>query len=425
MLKQKYKEALLPNGLRIISVENPTAVASTVAFWFKTGSRYESQEDLGYAHILEHMLFKGTKKRPSGMDIALEKDYLGAFSNAHTRRESVDFWIEVASEYTEPMFELLSDMILNSTINESALEKERLVIIEELHQITSEPNKLLSLIAMNRFFIHHPLAKHPIGEEKTITVATSEALKKYYRNFYTPDRAVIIVSGPLTLEQVTEMAKKYLGEWDAKSKVENNFSEYISTKKADYIFKNNVTPNTYLLMGYHTPGASCIKEVTALNLVSRLLTTGFSSLLMDEIRTKRGLVYGISSGQSAFADAGMFSISTSSAKPIETVIAITNVIKDLSKTITEELLTRLKIQSKNRFLLLISDQSSEMNFLGSNFIDYGHLISPDQYLDLIEKVSLEDMHGVVRKYLIPENSLLAVVGPKEIKSELPEPYKSA
>ncbi|MEK9183566.1 MAG: pitrilysin family protein, partial [Patescibacteria group bacterium] len=216
---KNYNESSLSNGLRIITSEDINSPIVTITVWVRAGSRYEQPHQLGYAHILEHMLLKGTKNRPTIFEISVEQNRVGAYSNANTGSEWINLIIQVATEHAEHMIELLSDMLQNPIFNECVLENEKKVILEEMYRAEHNPERLAIMINMRNLFSNHPLSHLPIGTVDTIKKATVQELKNFYNTHYHPSKAALVTVGNLSHEKATMLGEKYFGAWNVGEKI--------------------------------------------------------------------------------------------------------------------------------------------------------------------------------------------------------------
>lgn len=408
----KYKESILPNGLKIITSENPNSEIVTLSIWVKAGSRYETKEQLGYAHILEHMLLKGSKKYPSVLEAGKARDRVGASSNATTGPERIYIFIKVAKKHLEKMFELLSDMILNPIINTEVLENEKNVILQELYRQKDNYQKYLWKISSREAFRNHPLSKDPLGNQGSIKSAMSKKLFYYHKKFFVSGRAAIIAAGGLNHQKILELAEKYFGAWPKSDKVADNLQEP-QTRKG-FTFEKAPSKQTYIIFEYVSPKYS-IEESAALEILINYLSYGYSSLLKQEIRTGRGLAYNISAGNELYLDASMFFIQTATTKPKETAEIILNIMRKLNKSFTPEIFDELKEQTASVFTREMNDPFNELNFLGKAWLLYEKIITPGEFLKILEKVNYKDVIAAINKYLSQNRLFIAAVGEEEFK----------
>ena len=408
----KYNESVLPNGLKIITSENSNSEIVTLSIWVRAGSRYETQEQLGYAHILEHALFLGTKKYPTSFIAGRAIDSVGALSNANTSPERIRIFIEVTKKHLEKMFELLSDMVLNPVMDSKVLENEKEVILQELYRQKDNYQKYLWKLSYEKFFLGHPLSQDPLGNEISIKSATPDKLFDYHKKFFTPDRAAIVSTGGLTYEKILELAKKYFGYLPKSEKVADNFQE--PHFKKGFFFEKAPSKQTRVIFQYGNSKCN-IEESIALEILINYLSYGDSSVLTQEIRTKRGLAYSVSAGNSLYKDATVFFISAATTKPKEVAEIILNIMRNLDKNFTTEIFDEIKEQTANVLIREIHDQFNELGFLGNSWLLYDKIIFPKEFLEILEKIKYKDVIAAINKYLSEDRLLMATLGEEKFK----------
>ena len=408
----KYNESILPNGLKIITSENPNSEIVILSVWVKAGSRYEEKSQLGYAHILEHMLLIGTKKYPTAFDTGRALDRVGAASNAFTNPERIYIFIQVVKKHLEKMFEILSDMTLSPVIDSKVLENEKEVILQELYRQKDNYGKYLWKISSKKLFGNHPLSRDPLGDENSIKSATSAQLFNYHKKFFIPDRSAVVAVGGLTHEKISELAKKYFGDWQVTNKISDNFQEPEINK--GFIFEKAPSKQTHIVFKYGSPKCN-IEELAALEIIGNYLSYGDSSVLKQEVRIKRGLVYSVSAGFDLYQDATVFFIQAATTKPKETTEIVLDIMRNLDKNFTVEIFDEIKEQTASAFIRGINDPFSELGFLGKGWQLYEKIISPKKFLEILDKIRHKDVIAVANKYLSEDRLLTAAIGNEEFK----------
>lgn len=406
-----YKESTLDNGLKILTYEDTSIPVIDIKLVFKAGSRYEKSHEKGYAHILEHMLMKGTVKRPTPVLIAKEIDNKGGYTNAYTSRESLSIVLQAADNYSEELFELLSDMLFNSLIDSSILENEKKVIIEELKRANDDTESFFWRFTYEKLFNGHPLASNILGDPESIMTASTDELKEYKNKFLVPSNSALIVSGNIDHDRVLMLAKKYFKEWSGVGGIISPV-EFEPITREPYFCTRDIK-QTFLGYSFYTVPVSKIKESVALELVQNFLNFGGSSVLKEELRHKRGLIYSVALRNATFSDAGLFSIKTSTSKPKETIDAIENIIRNLKNLFTKDFLEGVKTRHIGAFKLRITNPYNQNSFLSSGFLDLGKLITPEEYITEINSISYEDILNIIDTYLRPEKALITAVGPED------------
>ncbi|MEK7123911.1 MAG: pitrilysin family protein [Patescibacteria group bacterium] len=410
-----YQESILPNGLKIITSENPNSEIAAISVWIKVGSRNEKEDEFGYAHILEHLLSKGTKKYPSAFELSAAKDRCGALSNAITGPERIYAFIQSAKNHSEKMFELLADMILNPLLDAEILENEKQVIIQELYRARENYSKLLWIESMSKVFEGHPLAHPVLGTEATIISATSEKLREFHRNFFRPDNAAVIVTGGLAHQAVVELVKKFFSNWGQEIVITGDSP--LPQIKPGFIFEKSPTKQTYLAFNYSGRKITMEKSL-AFNILENYLSYGQSAFLLQELRHKRGLVYHISASNILFRDANLFRLETSTTKPKESSAVILDIMDNFEKYFNEKIFHTLKEQTLSVFLREMSDSLKELNFLGNGWRLYERLISPSEIINKYSDVSYGDIAAIKNSHLSKNNLLVAAIGETSFELDL-------
>lgn len=410
-----YKESTLDNGLKILTYEDTSIPVIDIQLVFRAGSRYEESHQKGYAHILEHMLLKGTTKRPSPLLIAKEVDDKGGYKNAHTSRESLVIEIQAADNYSEELFELLSDMLLNSLIDPTILENEKKVITEELKKADDNTDSFFSRFTYEKLFNGHPLASNILGDSESILSANTEDLKKYKEKFLVPNNSALIVAGNISHDRVAALTKKYFGEWSGKSDAMPSVELKPTAQKIYFYTKD--TKQTIVAYNLFTFPVIKTREFLALDLIRIFLSFGGSSILNEELRHKRGLVYSVGVNNVPFSDAGFFGVRTSTSKPKETVQAIGDIIYNLKNLFIAELLEGIKARRIGAFKRQIANPYYQTGFLSDGFLALGRLITPEEYIKEIESISYNEILHVIDTYLIPEKAVITAIGPKDFTDD--------
>ena len=406
-----YKESTLDNGLKILTYEDTSIPVIDMQLVFKAGSRYEESHQKGYTHILEHMLMKGTTKRPSPVLIAKEVDDKGGYRNAFTGRESLSIVLQAADNYSEELFELLSDMLLNSLIDSTILENEKKVIIEELKKAEDNTDTFFVRLTFKDMFNGHPLASNILGDPESILSATADELKKYKEKFLVPDNSALIVAGNISHDAVVVLAQKYFGGWTG-NKITLPTAQFNPSLKKSYFHLKDTKQTIVSYNSYSVPAVKT-REFLALELVRNFLSFGGSSVLNEELRHKRGLIYSVGTQNFSFRDAGLFWIRTSTTKPKETVDAIKDIIHNLKNLFTADLLEVIKARRIGAFKRYIANPYNQTGFLSDGFLDLGKLVTPEEYMAEIGSITYDEILHVIDTYLIPEKAVITAIGPED------------
>lgn len=411
----QYKQTILNNGLRVITAFSAISNASSVEMWIRAGSKHEGPKECGHAHILEHMLLKGTKDHPSEKELKQEINDLGAQSNAVTSREYTRFYFKIVNDNIERLFPVLSEMILESLINDSVLEKEKKIIIEELNNFSDNPKTFLATRALEDFFGNHPLGNHPIGKKHIIEKTSPGSLRKFLNKNYSPKNSAIIVSGGIPHKQAVQLAEKYFGKWKVNNK--HNFKHKKVKKTENNIFFIKKDTNKYFFyINYLTPGSKDLnsKELTALSVLSQFLAGNSTSYLRSSLRGESALVYDLVSANKPNIDAGRIFIATSTTKPRHFFKSFNKLMRDLDSNFTPKDLKEIKTSMKNEFILSMANPLDVARFMGNKYVLFGDIFTPEEYLKDLEGADFNLVKLFIDKYIKKENRHMSVLGPASV-----------
>ncbi|RLC30673.1 hypothetical protein DRH13_04025, partial [Candidatus Woesebacteria bacterium] len=300
--KMDYKLNKISNGLRVLTVSLPSMESSTVTVWAKTGSRNETKEIGGISHFLEHMVFKGSKKRPSAKEIAVVIDSMGAEFNAGTSKEWTNFYIKARNEAISTAFDVLSDMVLNPILKSEDVEREKGVILEELAMYEDTPMFKIGDVFENLIYKGNTLGRDIIGAKDSIKSVKRADFVKYRKMHYGIDNLLITVAGGVKEKDVLKLAEKYFGN------LKNNNKEKIkkfkiSQKKPRVLLYSKKKEQAHFILGF-LGNQMGNKDRFSESILSVILGKGMSSRLFTEVREKRGLAYSVRSSIGRYVDTG-------------------------------------------------------------------------------------------------------------------------
>lgn len=402
-----YKESNLSNGLKIITSEAPNLEVVDISVWVRAGSRYESKEQLGYAHILEHMMMKGSKGFPLILKLSMAMDRVGASSNAITGQERIFFYIQVSKQHFNKMLKLLADIIIFPILEADVLENEKKVIIQELAKANENYPKRLWEVSMKNIFRDHPLSQSVLGSEKSIISSTVDALNNYHKRFFTIDRSAIIINGGISHEEVLSQINGLFDDQEKKGFVDET---HLLNIKAGLFFEEAPIKQTHIAASYVMPRIS-FKEGVAFEIIANYLGYGKSAFLKQILRHKLGLIYNISVSNNSFQDANLFYIETVGTKPKEIVSQIMDVIEGFEKYFTEQIFEEIKEQAISVFVRkLNADLLGELAYLGNGWKIYGRLIFPEEFIQEIKNISYKDILDIKDRYLTKNNLCIVAIG---------------
>jgi predicted Zn-dependent peptidase len=386
----KEQVTKLKSGPRVATLPLKHVETVAVSIWVNTGTRNETPAENGISHLLEHMVFKGTKKRPTAMNIAETMDNVGGQLNAYTTREHTVYYAKVLKRHAGLACDVLLDMVQNATLDEKELKLERGVVVQEIAQSFDTPDDIIYDYYQATAFPKQPLGRPVLGTEKIIGQMPRETVNRYYRSRYTPQNLVIAFAGAITHEESLRHVEKFLsaGTKGAAQKTKEVVGDY---KGGEFRLKQTLE-QLHFLMGFR--GISYTNDdIYALQLLNTVLSGGMSSRLFQEIREKRGLAYTIQSFHSGYDDTGLFSIyaGTSGDKAAELVDAITKVLLDTAKKISKAELERAKEQIRASLLMDQENTTTLSEDLGRHLTCYGRYIPPQEILETLETIHIKDV----------------------------------
>jgi predicted Zn-dependent peptidase len=412
------RRTVLPGGLRIITEEMPSVRSTTFGIWVGVGSRDETASLAGATHYLEHLLFKGTRRRDAfGISAALEA--VGGDLNAFTGKEYTCYHARVLDADLPLAVDVIVDMVTSSLISSADVEAERDVILEEIAMNEDDPSDAAQEAFAGALFGDSPLGRPILGTVDSIRSLTRSAITGYYRRRYVARNIVVTAAGNLTHRQVVRAVERAFRVAGALG-VDGTAPAPIRTGTARFHPKGSIrvvhrpTEQANLVLGM--PGlARTDARRFSFGVLNSALGGGMSSRLFQEVREKRGLAYSVYSFSSQYADLGVFGI-YAGCLPQKTDEVLEICRGELAQVaadgITAEELRRGIGQLKGAYVLGMEDTGQRMSRLGKAELAYGELLSVDEVLRRIDAVTLEDVAAVAAELLVAPQTL-AVVGPFE------------
>jgi len=387
----------LQNGLRVVVENIPTCRSVSFGIWVRTGSRYETPEDNGISHFIEHMLFKGTDKR-SAKDIADLFDGIGGNVNAFTSKEYTCYFAKVLDQHLPIAVEALADMFFRSRFDQEELDKEKNVILEEIAMYEDTPDDKVHDEASRAAYGDHSLAYSILGLKERLVAMGPDDLRSYMDGHYRIDNTVIAVAGNVEDQRVIALLEEHFGSF---SRQGESTTLAMPTFRGDYLFHKKKTEQNHLCLSF--PGCSISDpQLYAMVLLNNAVGGGMSSRLFQEIREKRGLAYSVYSYHTSFADTGIFTVYAGTApKQTKDVLDLTmEQLGELAdKGLTDIELHRGKEQLKGSLILSLESTSSRMNRIGKNELMLGRHYTLDEMLERIDAVTMADIRDVTSRIL--------------------------
>jgi predicted Zn-dependent peptidase len=410
-----YQKTVLDNGLRILTSAMPHTRSVSIGFFIGVGSRYESDEQSGISHFIEHMVFKGTVKRPAARDIAVAIEGIGGLFNASTGLEASIYWAKVAQPHLDIAIDVLVDMLRHAKFEPEEINRERRVIIEEINLTLDTPDSLVHLLINELVWPNHPLGRDIAGTKESLSTLDREDLLTYLKRHYLPSNTVVSVAGNVEHEAVVGQIAAFLGDWamgEAASSyrpAEDNQVEprlrihYKETEQAHLCLSVPGIPRDH-------------PDRFKLRLLNAVLGEGMSSRLFTEIREKRGLAYSIYSYTSAVHDTGAVGV-YAGVDPRRIGDAIKAILVEWDRLRQESVpadeLAKAKEFVKGRLLLQMEDSFSVAAWVGHQEVLSPEVLTVDEVIEAIDAVAATDIQRVAQGLFLGEGLNLAVVGPFE------------
>jgi predicted Zn-dependent peptidase len=406
-----YEKTTLANGLRIVTATMPHTRSVSINFFVGAGSRYETDDIAGVSHFLEHMLFKGTTRRPTPREIAETIESVGGIMNAGTDRELTVYWCKVPSPHFARTLDVLADNLRHSLFAPEEIEKERAVIIEELHMVEDNPSDLVGVLIDEVLWPDQPLGRDIAGSEETVRAIQREHLVSYLQQQYVPANTVLAVAGNVTHEQVVAEAERLLGDWENQP-----FGTWFPVRNGQtaprVALKHKRTEQVHICLG--VPGLSAFHpDRYTLDVLNSILGEGMSSRLFLEVREKRGLAYDVHSYVSHFQDTGaaVISAGVDPKKLPATIAAVLEELERLKDGIPEEEVVKAREFIKGRLQLRMEDTRAVASWLGGQELLRNEILTVDDVVRIIDGVDAASLQRVAREVYRRDAMNLAVVGP--------------
>lgn len=407
-----FERKTLKNGLRLLTIPMPGFESATVLVMVGAGSRYEKRNNSGISHFLEHMAFKGTKKRPSALDIANLIDGMGGEFNAYTGKETTGYYIKSAAANIELSIDVLSDMLQNSLLDPKEIEKEKGVIIEELNLYEDTPVRKIGDIYEELLYGDTPLGWDIGGSKDVIRKITHQDFVEYMKSLYSADNITVVVAGGVETKKMTKLIEKYFGQMPSFKTLKAEGVKEKQSKPAVKI-RHKKTEQVHIALGVRTVPLAH-PDRYALDVLASMLGGGMSSRLFTEVREKRGLAYYVRTHADQYVDCGsLVTMAGVDAKRVEEAIKVIIdeylIVASEKGNIMPDELKKAKEYLKGHMVLELEDSRSVANFYAAQELLENKIDNPIEVLKKIDAVTEEQIKNVAQKYLnLPLN--LAIIG---------------
>jgi len=405
----RYTREVIQGGLRVVSEEIPHVRSVSIGVWVGSGSRVETAEVNGISHFIEHMLFKGTHKR-SAREIAEAIDSVGGQLNAFTGKEYTCFYCKVLDEHFSLAVDILSDMLTNSTLEPTEIEREKGVVLEEIKMYLDSPDELVHDLLAQAMWGDAYLGRNIVGTVEAVSSLTRERILEHMAAYYTPANTVIAAVGHIEHSQVVQEVKAHFhmspGQRPPAVASGTSHGSRLEVQEKD-------TEQVHLCVGLPAYPIDH-PHLYSLHVLNTALGGATSSRLFQEIRENRGLAYSVYSYQSAYRDTGLLGIYIGmSPRVVEEVLELVlGELEDIRQHgLTDAEVIRAREQLKGGLMLGLESTSSRMSRLGKSELTLNRILAPEEILRLIDEVTPETVHAVAQDVLKVEDCSLSAVGP--------------
>lgn len=412
-----YPVTKLSNHLQVLTVPMKDRESAAVAIWARVGGRYEPRRLSGISHFLEHMLFKGTRRRTS-QQIKREVEGVGGALNAFTGEESTCYFAKLLVRHFPRAFDVLSDMIKEASLDIREMDRERTVILEEIKMYRDQPSQYVHELMGELLWPDQPLGRSLAGTAETVAAIHRKDMAEYKQKYYQPQNILVSVSGAVSHGQVLELARKYFSPLKAGKGSRFKKARAVQAKPR-FQFVEKDTEQTHLVIGFHGLSKRDPRRY-ALGVLNILLGANMSSRLFEEVREKRGLAYEIRSSVGHYQDTGSVTVSAG-VENRKAADAIEVILRELGKVarrpVGRDELRRAKEYFLAQFLMGLEDTLDHLLWVGEKLLYSDEVQSREEIAREIEKVTREDVQSVAKQIFQTARANLTLIGPLKEKGQ--------
>ncbi len=404
---------MLPNGVRVVIDPMPGLLSAAIGVYFRAGTIDETREENGVAHLLEHMAFKGTRRR-SARDIAEEIEAVGGYLNASTGYTRTGYYARILSGDAGVAFDILGDIVTEPLFDPGELEKEREVVIQEIGEAADQPDDVVMELLQTLSFGDHPLGRPILGTEESVTAQQPGSLRAFMASRYSPENLIVAASGGVDPDAIAALVSERFASRQASGAAPaRQAPRYVGGRAHD----NRDIEQTHIALAF--PGAAVTDaDYFATRLFVEALGGGMSSRIFQSVREDRGLAYSVYSFLDAYEDIGTVGVyvGTEAANAAEAVALIRRDIEALAASPTAKEIDRARAMLKSTLLMGLESPATRSEAAVSQLFAHGRLVPPAELSDRLDAVTIEDVRAVAAKALSGTASSLSVVGPAKFDS---------
>ncbi|HLC99460.1 MAG TPA: pitrilysin family protein [Patescibacteria group bacterium] len=407
-----YTKHVLKNGLRVILMPMEGTETITTLVAINAGSRFEMPQEAGIAHFLEHMAFKGTKKRPTALDISKELDSVGAEYNAFTSKEMIAFYAKVGKQYASMSLDIIADMLTNAKLPGAEIEREKGVIIEEMRLYQDTPMRYVDDIFEELMYGKTPMGKMIIGTEQTIRSFSRKMFLNYQAGLYRSSNMVVCVAGKMDHKKMLTVVKRFFGKI-TNGPVRSKTSTPLTQEKPQLFIHWKKTDQTHLMIGFRGYHLGHPRRMAA-ELLATILGGGTSSRLFHSVRERRGLAYYVRAGSQSYTDVGYLSAQAGvTNKKVEQ--AIKQILFEFRKLKTVPVSTaelrKAKDYVKGHIQLSLESSDEVASWGAMQEILEKKIQTVKEIFRRIDRISARDIRLVAKELFVNDRLNLAMIGP--------------
>jgi len=406
-----YRLNTLATGARVVSTELADRPSITMAIMFKVGSRYETDQEAGISHFLEHMFFKGSARYGGAKEIAEAIEGVGGVLNAATDKELTMYWARVPKTKAKLAMDVLGDMLFQPLLDPAELEKERLVVLEELRMYQDSPQEYVHSLFEQISWPDHPLGRDVGGTEASVRALTRDDLVRYLEEHYLLRNLVVTIAGPITHDEAIGLIEPHLKPRGNGAAPPAFLPSIGNGQRPNVLLKSKKTEQAHVCLGVHAP-SYMDKDRHVIDILNCVLGEGMSSRLFLEVREKLGLAYDVHSYVNKMYDTGVLGV-YAGTEPRQAARAVGAIV---DQPVDAAELTKAKEFYKGRLLLQMESTNSVATWYGGQEALTGKIQDVDETVAQIDAVSADDVRRIARE-LFSQALQLAVIGP--FRSEAP------
>lgn len=409
----KFRRTIFKNGLRVITAPLKDSLSVNVMVMVNAGGKDENKDNNGISHFLEHMCFKGTKKRPTSLKLSSEFDSLGASSNALTSHDWTGYYATVTPEHAAKAVELVADLYLNPIYAEAEIKKEKGVVKEEIKLYEDKPTSHVWEVFTQICFGDTPPGWSVLGTNKVINQLSKQDLIKYRKRHYFANKTLVLVAGNFNEAKMLKLLSKYFSRLPRREVGEKREPVVVEQKVPQVKTSYRKIDQTHLVLGFRTVDIYA-EENYALMVLAAVLGGGMSSRLFQSIREKMGAAYYVGAAQNSYADHGYLALyagvdSNKIKEVIKTMLSECSRLK--TRLVSAKELKRVKDSMLGNLYLNLETPSDLAYFYGEQEILDKPVLTPDELGQRIKRIKAEEIREIARRYFTADRLNLALVGP--------------